>query len=50
MEKLGIRIDPILPYINLKVPQEMSENIQDEDERSPGNNKFFPDGRLVKGD
>ena len=50
MQEFRIGIDPVLSHIDLKVPDEMSENVQDEKERGDGNDIFLPDGGLVKGD
>ena len=50
VQEFRIGVDPVLPHIDLKVPKEMSENVQDEKERGDGNDIFFPNGGLVKGD
>ena len=50
MQEFCIRVDPVLPNIDLKVSGEMAENVQDEYERSDSDDDLFPDRRLVKCD
>ena len=49
VQEFRICIDPVLPNIDLKVPKQMSENIQNENQRGNGHDKLFANGGLVKG-
>src|SRR6185295_15693210 len=49
MQELRICIDPVLTNIDLQVPKQMSENIQNENQRSNGHDKLFANRGLVKG-
>ena len=50
VQEFCVGIDPVGPHVDLKIPEQMSQNIQDQEERGEGDDIFFPDGRLVKGD
>ena len=50
VQEFRIGIDPVLSQIDLKVPEEVSENVHDENECGDGNHVFLPDGGLIKGD
>ena len=41
VQECRICIDPVLPNIDLKVPKQMSENIQNENQRGNGHDKLF---------
>ena len=49
VQEFCIRVDPILPNIDLKVPKQMPENIQNENQRCNRHDKLFANGGLVKG-
>src|SRR6516162_10991605 len=49
MQEFCIRIDPVLPNIDLKVSQQMSKNIQYQNQRSNRHDQLFANGGLIKG-
>jgi hypothetical protein len=49
MQEFCIRIDPVLPNIDLKVSQQMSKNIQYQNQCSNRHDQLFANGGLIKG-
>ena len=45
---LGITVYPIGPEKNLQIPQQMSDDEKDQNDPRDRDDKFFPDGRLIK--
>ena len=50
MQEFRVCIYPIRSQINLQVSEEVAENVQNEDDACGGDDDFFSDRRLVKGD
>lgn len=44
VQQFCVRIDPVLPNIDLKVSHQMSENIQNENQRGNRHDKLFANG------
>src|SRR5580704_15147372 len=50
VQEFRIGIDPVLAQVDLQVPGEMSENVEDKKKRGDGHDIFFANRRLVEGD
>ena len=48
VQEFCVRIDPVLAQVDLQISNEMTENVDNQNQSRKADNDFFPNRRLVK--